>query len=280
LNEFLNLSKNYLEPIGARPENSFFKLLTENFKFQERELRIFKFFTIHSQQIIFHQADDIFDNFYTKDENLYKVLRHSLRKIHFYFLENKEPIHEEKVLKILLKEIKIHLPQQNTKEDLIDLLRILKNLSNNPFNFWGLKAHPFIEPRCLKDKIYLILENTKRIMHFREIYQKLNEFKTFNDLSPSWLKDYNLNSIRNELIKHQEFVLVKRGTYGLRKWGLIPGTAKELLHHILKERKKISKEKLWQILSSQKQIKKSSFYIYLKQSKNIKEIDGYLIYNG
>ncbi len=280
LNHFFNQAKQFLEPIGSKPEKIFLKLIGQYFKLGEKELKIIKFFSLFSNQIIFKEGDDIFDNFYSKDLESYKIIRHSLRKIYFYFLENKEPIPEEKVIEIILKEIKTHLKKKPVKEDLIDILRILRNIDKNPFNFWGLKNHRFIQPKCLKDKIYLILKIENKPLHFIEIYRKLKNLQAIEDLPLTWLKDYNINSLRNELIRHPEFVLVKRGIYGLKEWGLIPGTAKELISQILKEKRKIDKEKLWQTISLHKQIKKSSFYVYLKQLKNVKEVNGHLIYNG
>lgn len=279
INNFFDQVKQFLKPIGVRPEKSFFKLIVQNFKLEEKDLRIVKFFSIFSRQIVFQKANEIFDDFYAKDEEPHKIIRHSLKRIYFYFLENKEPIPEEEVIKIILKEIKVHLKNRPEKEDLLDLLRILRDIGRNPFNLWGLRNHRFIEPKCLKDKIYLILKIENRPLHFIEIYKKLKSVQTIEDLSLTWLKDYNINSLRNELIRHSEFVWVGKGIYGLKEWGLIPGTVKELIIQILKEKRKISKEKLWQIISSQKQIQKSSFHIYLKQMKNIKEVNGYLIYN-
>lgn len=280
LNYLFQEAKKLLEPIGSRPAKSFLQLVLKSFNFQDFELRIFRFFSLFSPQIIFHPGDEILDNFYSRDEDLSQVIRHSLRKIYFYFLENKEPLPEDSVFKIVLQEIKTHLNQEPSKNDIIDLLSILKTINRNPFNFWGLKNHPFIEPRCLKDKIYLILKTNGSPMHFMEIYKKLKELREFSDISSTWLKEYNINSLRNELIRHPEFVLVGKGFYGLKEWKLVEGTAKELILKILKEKKKIKKEELWQIVSSEKQIKKSSFYVYLKQFKKIKQINDYLIYDG
>jgi DNA-directed RNA polymerase delta subunit len=125
----------------------------------------------------------------------------------------------------------------------------------------------------------LKLEN--RPIHFREIYQRLHQLAQVEDelIHHSWHRRYNLKSIKNELIKHSDFVLVGRGTYALKEWGLIGGTAKELILKFLKKEKKIRKEKLWQIISKLRPIKKSSFTIYLNEIKNLRQENDYLIYH-
>jgi len=282
VNKIVEVSRELLLPIGLRSEKRFFKLVSQEFQFNDRDLKIFKFLVISSQKIIFHQSDELFHNFYALEDKIYQLGRHLLKKIYFHFLETNEIYSEEKILSLILKEIKSHLKIDPDFEDLMDFLRILKPLGKNPFNFWGLKNHRSITPRCLKDKIYFLLRLEKKPMHFQEIYKKLHQLAKIEDdlIHYFWHKTYNPNSIKNELLKHQEFVLVGRGTYGLREWDLVEGTAKDLILKFLKQEKKIHKEKLWQKISNLRSIKRSSFNIYLKTIKNLKQENDYLIYHG
>jgi hypothetical protein len=211
-------AKKFLKPIGVRREQTFLNLVQEEFNFNYQEIKIFKFFTIFSQKIIFHQGDEDFHNFYALEEKVLKICRHLLKKIYFHILETKKLYSEDELLNLTLKEIKKHLGIQPTSQDLLDFLKILKNLGKNPFNFWGLRSNNFITPRCLKDKIILLFKLEKKPLHFREIYQKLHELAKIEDESIHyfWHKNYNINSIKNELIRHPDFVLVKRGVYYLK----------------------------------------------------------------
>jgi hypothetical protein len=211
-------SKKFLKPIGVRREQTFLNLVQEEFSFNDQEIKIFKFFTIFSQKIIFHQGNEEFHNFYALEEKVLKICRHLLKKIFFYLSETKKLYPEDELLNLTLKEIKKHLGVQPSSEDLIDFLKILKNIGKNPFNFWGLRSHNFITPRCLKDKIIFLFKLEKRPLHFREISQKLHELVKIEDESIHyfWYKNYNVNSIKNELIRHPDFVLVKRGIYYLK----------------------------------------------------------------
>jgi hypothetical protein len=217
-NLLIERSKKFLKPIGVRREQTFLNLVQEEFDFNYQEIKIFRFFTIFSQKIIFYQGDEDFYNFYALEEKVLKIQRHLLKKIYSYLLETKKLYSEDELLNLILKEIKRHLGARPKPQDLLDFLKILKNLGKNPFNFWGLKSNSFITPRCLKDKIIFIFKLEKKPLHFREIYQKLHESaKTYDEsIHYFWHKNYNVNSIKNELIRHPDFVLVKRGVYHLK----------------------------------------------------------------
>jgi len=218
INLFIERSRKILKPIGVRREQTFLNLVQEEFNFNYQEIKIFKFFTIFSQKVIFYQEDEDLYNFYALDEKVLKICRHLLKKIYFHLLETKKLYSEDELLNLTLKEIKKHLKVQPKSQDLLDFLKILRSLGKNPFNFWGLKSNNFITPKCLKDKIIFIFKLEKKPLHFREIYQKLHELAKIKDESIHyfWHKNYNINSIRNELIRHPDFVLIKRGVYCLK----------------------------------------------------------------
>lgn len=273
--------KELLLPIGIRSEKSLFHLASQKFHFFDRDLNRLKFLVIYSSKIIFHRNDNLFHNFYASESKIYHFGRHLLKKIYFHFLETKKTYPEEEILKLVLKEIKKHLKSKPDFNDLIDFLKILKPLGKNPFNFWGLKNNNFIVPHCLKDKIYLILNLKQKPMHFKEVYQELHRLAQAEDdlIHYFWHKKYNLNSVKNELIKHKEFVLVGRGIYGLREWGLVEGTAKDLILKFLRAKKKILRKELWEMISNLRPIKETSFNIYLKEIKNLRQENDFLIYD-
>lgn len=281
--KFLEEAKKFLRPLGFKREDIFLNLIKENLKILEKEVKILKFFLDISKKIPYYEEDDIFYGFYAQNEEVYKSARHALKRIYFHFLERHKNCHpEEVVLKIALSEIKRHLKKEPDKKDVLDFLKILKIIGKNPFDFWGIKTHPEISPKSLTKKIYLVLKNENRPLHFTSIHKKLKEFQEKDDefLSFSWKRDYNVKSIKNELIKNPKFILVGKGTYALKEWGLLPGTSKEVLVKFLKKYKKIKIEDLWNLVSKHRPIKKTSFYIYLKDLKNkIERRDNFLIYH-
>ena len=69
---------------------------------------------------------------------------------------------------------------------------------------WGLIKWPMVNPKNIRDKIYVILYDNKKPMHFSEIAEAIKE-------SDFKRKDVTTQAIHNELIKNGRFVLIGRG---------------------------------------------------------------------
>ncbi len=93
---------------------------------------------------------------------------------------------------------------------------------------WGLIKWPMVNPKNIRDKIYVILKERGNHMHFNEIADaiKKSEFKR---------KDVTTQAIHNELIKDKRFVLIGRGIYALKEWGYEKGTVADIITDVLKE---------------------------------------------
>jgi DNA-binding phage protein len=93
---------------------------------------------------------------------------------------------------------------------------------------WGLVKWPMVNPKNIRDKIYVILKEHGKHMHFNEIAEAIkdSDFKR---------KDVTTQAIHNELIKDKRFVLVGRGIYALKEWGYEKGTVADIIADILRE---------------------------------------------
>lgn len=93
---------------------------------------------------------------------------------------------------------------------------------------WGLVKWPMVNPKNIRDKIYVILKEQGKHMHFNEIADaiKRSDFKR---------KDVTTQAIHNELIKDKRFVLIGRGIYALKEWGYKKGTVADIIIEVLKE---------------------------------------------
>lgn len=95
-------------------------------------------------------------------------------------------------------------------------------------NMWGLKSWRFLNPRSIKDCITIILDGAKEPMHFRDILQKvLTDFPERKRVTPQ--------ACHNELIRHDDFVLLGRGKYGLKNWGMSAGTVCDLIVSVFED---------------------------------------------
>lgn len=93
---------------------------------------------------------------------------------------------------------------------------------------WGLVKWPLVNPKNIRDNIYVILKSNGSQMHFNEIAEaiKNSDFKR---------RDVTTQAIHNELIKDKRFVLIGRGIYALKEWGYEKGTVADVISQVLKE---------------------------------------------
>ena len=85
-----------------------------------------------------------------------------------------------------------------------------------------------VNPKNIRDKIYVILKENKKHMHFNEISESIKD-------SSFKRKDVTTQAIHNELIKDKRFVLVGRGIYALKEWGYEKGTVADIISEVLRE---------------------------------------------
>lgn len=95
-------------------------------------------------------------------------------------------------------------------------------------NLWGLTRWPTVNPKTIRDKIYLVLQGNTKPMHFSEISKAIasSDFKR---------KDVTTQAIHNELIKDKRFVLIGRGIYALKEWGYSKGTVADVIADVMRD---------------------------------------------
>jgi hypothetical protein len=75
-------------------------------------------------------------------------------------------------------------------------------------------------------------------------------------------------SVHNELIRNNRFVLVGRGIYALTEWGYEPGTVKEIIANVLKKSKKpLSKKEIVKKVFEQRQVKENTILLNLQDEE-------------
>lgn len=99
----------------------------------------------------------------------------------------------------------------NNNKILYSLMQAVKNLEQNKYGEWGIADWQEIKPKTVNDKIYLILKHEAKPLHFTEIAKKINDMQ-FDK------KTANAATVHNELILDNRYVLISRGTYGLKEW--------------------------------------------------------------
>lgn len=135
------------------------------------------------------------------------------------------------------------------------------DIGRTAFGDWGLTAWAEVSPRGVSDKAYTVLRRHGQPEHFRAITVLINEAR-FDS------KQANPQTVHNELIKDDRFVLVGRGLYGLKEWGYVPGTVADVLESILRRSQApLSREELIDQVLKQRLVKKNTILLGLQNSK-------------
>ncbi|MBR3138109.1 hypothetical protein IKG41_02055 [Candidatus Saccharibacteria bacterium] len=134
-------------------------------------------------------------------------------------------------------------------------------------NVWGLAKWPSVNPKNIRDKIYVILESKKEPMHFSEIAKEIKDsnFKR---------KNVTIQAIHNELIKDERFVLIGRGIYALSSWGYKKGTISDIIKSILeKSNEPLTREEIVKQVLKVRKVKETTILLNLQNKKLFKKID-------
>ena len=147
-----------------------------------------------------------------------------------------------------------------SQETLKNYLKISKEIAQNCFAEWGFTIWGEIVPRGVRDKAFLILKHDAEALHFREITKRINELKI--DSRKAFAP-----TVHNELIKDHRFVLVGRGMYGLKEWGYLAGTVKEVMVKILRGNgKTMPLAELIEKVFEEREVKRTTIMLSLQDS--------------
>jgi DNA-directed RNA polymerase delta subunit len=148
-------------------------------------------------------------------------------------------------------------------------VRALASLSKQLANLrdtWGLVKWPTVNPKNIRDKIYVILADNGKPMHFSDIakFIKDSDFKR---------KDVTTQAIHNELIKDKRFVLIGRGIYALDSWGYTKGTVSDIITKVLKKAgEPLHRDEIVKRVLKSRQVKETTILLNLQSKPEFKRV--------
>ncbi|OGG37269.1 hypothetical protein A2110_01340 [Candidatus Jorgensenbacteria bacterium GWA1_54_12] len=167
----------------------------------------------------FHEGDrDVLPFWYADEERRTRVLRTVKNIVSFFEKEGPEAI--------LAKQP--HFKAFDTFE-LARAATLSPRIAVSPFGDIGLEEWAEINPRFVRDKAYLVLKKSPEPLHFRQIARLITDAGLSR-------RRAHPQTVHNELIKDERFMLVGRGMYGLEEHGFEGGTVREVIARILKEK--------------------------------------------
>lgn len=131
---------------------------------------------------------------------------------------------------------------------------------------WGLVKWPMVNPKNIRDKIYVILKENGKQMHFNEIAAAIKE-------SDFKRKDVTTQAIHNELIKDSRFVLIGRGIYALKEWGYSKGTVADIIAEVLREAgQPLHRDEIVQRVLKSRFVKETTILLNLQGKSQFKRV--------
>lgn len=186
-----------------------------------------------------------------------KVIRGRVDEIVKNIKENKKPMSLDEL------DAKLNYEHPDHIKAIASISKLLATLNG----IWGLSKWPTVNPKNIRDKIFVILENKKEPMHFSDIAKEIKEsnFKR---------KNVTTQAIHNELIKDARFVLIGRGIYALSSWGYKKGTISDIIRSILeKSDEPLSREEIVKQVLRVRKVKETTILLNLQNKKLFKKVD-------
>ncbi len=140
----------------------------------------------------------------------------------------------------------------------ISYLEISKQVKQGPQGLYGLSEWPEVSPRGVKDMAYITLKKEGEPLHFKQVAKLIGE-------------DTNPQTVHNELIKDDRFVLVGRGIYALSEWGYREGEVKDVIGRVIdKAGGSLSKDDIVEEVLKRRMVKKNTIVQNLSNKKYFK----------
>lgn len=133
-------------------------------------------------------------------------------------------------------------------------------------DMWGLVKWPTVNPKNIRDKIYVILADNGKPMHFSDIAGNIkdSDFKR---------KNVTTQAIHNELIKDKRFVLIGRGIYALDSWGYSKGTVSDIIAKVLKKAgEPLHRDEIVKRVLKSRQVKETTILLNLQSKSEFKRV--------
>lgn len=173
------------------------------------------------------------------------------------------PLGDDEIAEKIMKNCK-----EMTKNQILSFLAVSNEISKNKFGKWGFSHWMEINPKGTRERVYLVLKESKEPLHFTQIAKLI-------DSHGIGKKKSHPQTVHNELIKDDRFVLIGRGIYALQEWGYNSGTIKDVIKDVLKKSgKPMTKDEILKEILKLRQVKKTTVMINLNNKKEFMKQDG------
>ncbi|OGZ28263.1 MAG: hypothetical protein A2931_02780 [Candidatus Niyogibacteria bacterium RIFCSPLOWO2_01_FULL_45_48] len=174
-----------------------------------------------------------------------------------------DPLSREEIESRFRSHAESELGKKLDEKAVFSWLGVSKNVNSNNFGEWGLTSSPLVRPSGMRDFAYLVLKKHGSPLHFREVASSIEKLAS---------KRAHVQTVHNELIKDERFVLVGRGLYALASWGYQPGTVKDIVRAVLEKRGPMTKDDLIKFVKQERHVKDNTIAINLQSKTHFKKL--------
>lgn len=202
------------------------------------------------------ENDDYYHSIGIQDNADEKKIKSHVEQIYSTIKKHGQPISVEELHSMLTHEHPDHV------RALASTSKKLASLKDQ----WGLVKWPTVNPKNIRDKIYVILADNGSPMHFSDIAKaiKKSDFKR---------KDVTTQAIHNELIKDKRFVLIGRGIYALDSWGYSKGTVADIITTVLKDAgEPLHRDEIVKRVLESRHVKETTILLNLQSKPQFKRV--------
>lgn len=218
--------------------------------------------SLHSPFVRFHENEFLHDR-WAHGHASHSLAEKTLTQAVLELRKTGKPVSEDVLLSIIANCAKSVTGDVVSNTCLQNWLGVSKSISQNYFGEWGLVEFPEIKPRGIKDLSFMVLSRNGSPLHFSNVAQEISKLTS---------KKTNVQTVHNELIKDDRFVLVGRGLYALKEWGYVSGQVRDVICDILKSSGALSRDKIVALVSQKRFVKPNTIAINLENKKYFKKL--------
>jgi len=274
-NEYQNIKKFFEEQLkaegGLKREDLFLKKLGSP---KDKNYILF-LLNLDSDIEKIKEGQNYFSFYSLKNKNLSNIAKKIVADFVAKLKENNQSDTFENLFNILQKEYTAECKKYGIDKKLFNsILELSKDIITSlDGQKIGLKSSPDVNPKTVRDKIVLVLKSNAKPMHFKEITEMI--YKMNQSIQTEKNRKYKLHpqTVHNELIRNDNFVLIGCGHYALKEWGYEPGRVKDIIYSVLQASDHpLSKDEIIEQVKKQRIVKDSTIFLGL-QNKNFFEKD-------
>jgi len=218
--------------------------------------------SLHDPFLRYHESDDLHDR-WSYGADAHDQTKRVLDGVVGELKKGGKPVSEGQLFEVLSSSAKNVFGTSPASAVLANWLAVSKLISKNYFNEWGLIEFPEIKPRGVRDLSHMVLGKYGKPLHFSEVAERIGKLVG---------KKVHTQTVHNELIKDQRFVLVGRGLYALKDWGFTSGVVKDVIAEFLKKQGSAHKEKIVAAVLKERFVKPNTVAINLENKKYFKKL--------